>query len=643
MALFSSLNTAVGALLAQTTALQTIGHNVANANTPGYSRQRVELVTHLPNDFQRFQVGNGVQVARVRRIVDTALETRLRGATADLGRHSVTSSAFDRLESIFNALGSTDLATMLDQFYQSVEDVAQNPEDLSARATLIQRGETLAQSFTFLDQQIRDARVNFNDEILLDIDRINLLTEEIAGLNQDITLAENGGFDLDSANDLRDRRELKVKELSELVGVTALENSRGQLSVLVGGSYLVFGNQSFPLSNSDAPDAGIMRSEVIFSSGVGVFSATTGRIAGLIEARDTVYKDVQRDLNVLANAVINEVNKIQGTGQGLIRFRSLTSEHGITDTTFPFAIAGSVTQASTLNTITDSSLIGFPDLTGRELLVLDGQNALERRTITAFDPVLGTVTLDEPMRNPMNLNDRFQVGEMDFRVVNGSFKMVVTNELTGSQTSTVITVDLDKSLGVGPILTDETLASIVAQLNAVDPSLTASIGLDGRVTIESSNDNVRFSFADDTSGFLAGIGLNTFFTGIGSADMGINRELKADPRLLSAALTNNEGDNGNAVRLSALRSQNVVLGLQSFEESIQTLFGTLGARTREAGDRLDNERLIAEQLENQRQRMSGVNIDEEATNMIIYQRAFQASARLISVVDQLLETLINSV
>lgn len=643
MALFTALNTAVGALLAQTAALQTVGHNVANANTPGYSRQRVEFETNHANDFQRFQVGAGVRIARVRRIVDESLEIRLRGATADLGRISVEAGALDRLESIFNALSDTDLASGLDKFFEGIEDVAQNPEDLSARAQLIAQGETLAQGFKFLDEQIRDARESFNNEILLDIDRINLLTEEIARLNQAVTQAENGGFDIDAANDLRDRRELRIKELSDIVGVTALENSRGQVNVLVGSSYIVFGNQSFDLTNSDVPDAGILASTVIFASGVGLFDPTSGRIAGLIQARDGVYKDFQRDLNVLANSIIFEVNRVQSTGQGLIRFRDLTSEHAISDAAFPIAIAGNVSQASTLNTIIDDTLIGFPDLAGRSLLVLDGRNAMERRTITAFDAVTGTITLDEPMRNPMAINDRFQVGELEFPVVNGSFELVVTNELSGSQTSTVITVDLDKSLAAGPVITDETLTSIVAQLSAVDPSITASIGLDGRLNITSANNDIRFSFANDTSGFVAAIGLNTFFSGTRASTMGVNQNLKADPSLLSAALTNNPGDNSNAVRLSDLRNQPVVLGRVTFEEAIQDMFGSLGAITREARDRQANQSLITQQLENQRQRISGVNIDEEATNLIIFQRAFQASARLIVVVDRLLETLINIV
>jgi flagellar hook-associated protein 1 FlgK len=643
VALFGSLNTAVGALLSQTAALQTVGHNVANANTPGFSRQRVELETNPANDFQRFQVGNGVRIAHVRRIVDLALENRLRGSTADLGRQSVQTSALERLESIFHALSDTDLASLLDQFFRGVEDVAQHPEDLSARAQLISRGQTLARAFNFLDQQIRDARTNFNDEILLSVDRINLLTAEIARLNQEVSAAENGGFDLDAANDLRDRRELKIKELADLVGITALENSRGQVNVLVNGSYLVFANQFFALTNDDAPDAGILASTVLFASGKGLFNPTSGRIAGLINARDGIAKDIQRDLNVLANAIIYEVNRIQSTGQGLVRLRDVTSQAGVTDTAFPIAIAGTVTQSSTLGTLIDSSLVGFPDLTGRSVLVLDGQNALERRTITAFDAVTGTLTLDAPLRTAVALGDRFQVGELDFPVVNGSFRVVVTNELTGSETSTTITVDLDKSLAPGPTITDETLASIVAQLNAVDPSITASIDLNGRLRITSADDNVRFSFIDDTSGFLAAMGLNSFFTGSDAGDMGVDEALAADPSLLSAALTNRPGDNANAVRLSQLRDQDVVLGLRSFEESVQTLFGTLGALTREAQDRLDNQNLVQQQLENQRQRVSGVNVDEEAANMIVFQRAFQASARLIVVVDQLLETLINSV
>jgi flagellar hook-associated protein 1 FlgK len=155
---------------------------------------------------------------------------------------------------------------------------------------------------------------------------------------------------------------------------------------------------------------------------------------------------------------------------------------------------------------------------------------------------------------------------------------------------------------------------------------------DGRRQIVSAMDNIRFSFRDDTSGFVGAMGLGGFFTGTTSSDIGLNAELRANPRLLAAATSNNPGDNTNSQRMLGIRNQAVVLGQSTLEDFYEGVVGSLGVRTAEFKDRLENTRLLNQQLENQRQRISGVNVDEEATNMIQHQRAFQATARFIAVV-----------
>jgi flagellar hook-associated protein 1 FlgK len=303
------------------------------------------------------------------------------------------------------------------------------------------------------------------------------------------------------------------------------------------------------------------------------------------------------------------------------------------DATVPIAIDGTVTSASTRTSITNASLINAANPTGREVLVLSGGNILENRVITDFDPATGTIFFDGEFPTDMAVGDRFQITELGFPVTNGSFNFVVTNELSGSQQTVNIPVDLD---GLGA---DTTLNDIVAAINVALPG-SASLLPDGRLRIDSPTSDVRFHFSNDTSGFVAAIGLNTFFDGSDAGSIGVNEDLLTNPGRLSQGQSSQEGDNTNALAFSALRADGVING-QSFEDFYHALAGDLGSRSRELQSRTENHALILQQVENQRERVSGVNVDEEAVKMLEYQRAYQASARFISVVDQVLESLFN--
>ncbi|MBI2898724.1 MAG: flagellar hook-associated protein FlgK [Planctomycetes bacterium] len=633
MVLLSSLNTALTGLNSAMAALQTTGHNIANASTPGYSRQRVEMEANRALDYGRFEIGRGVNLKRIQRLVDESLEGRLRDSTATLGNLSVQSENLQRIEALLDALSDSDLGTHLDNLFEAIQDWANDPDDVSARNGVLEAARTAADSFNYVSGQVRRQREQVNDEIVVTVGEINRLTDEIADLNRQVLLQENGGVDVGTANDLRDRRGLLARQLSDLIGVTTVETTTGEINVLAGSAYLVFGQQSYALTTSQKVVDGLLFDTPVFASGSANLTAAGGKLAGLIETRDNLTREFQQGLDQLAHELAFQFNRIQSTGQGLERFSLLTSRDGIPVSTVPIAIEGSVTSASTANTLMDSSLVGAASPVGRQFIVLGGRNVLEKRTITDFDPVNGTLFFDGDMPAPLAIGDRYQITELEFPVVNGSFQYVVTNEITGSQQKFTITVDLDR------IGADTTLADVAAQLNAALPG-SATILPDGKLRLQSPTNDVRLAFANDTSGFVAAIGLNTFFDGTDGESIRVNPDLLIKPSLLSAAKSNADGDNSNALEFAALRSKGVVSGA-SLEDFYQGLVGTLGTRTSEMKNRAENQQLVLQQLENQRERTSGVNVDEEAVKMLEFQRAFQASARFLAVVDTLLDTLIN--
>ncbi len=635
MVLLTSLNTALTSLNATMAALQTTGHNIANASTPGYSRQRVEFESNRALDMGRFEIGRGVNIKTVQRLVDLALEGRLRDAEAGLGTLQVQGETLDRLEALVNALSNTDLGAMVDGLFQAIQDWANDPDDLSTRSGVLEAARTVADGFQYISTQVRQQREQLNDEVAGTVGEINGFTEEIAELNRQILVAENGGTDVGTANDLRDRRDFAARQLSGLIGVTTIETTAGELNVLAGSAYLVFGQQSFALTTTQSVVDGLLVDTPVFASATADLAATGGRLHGLLEARDTLTRDYQQGMDRLANRLIFEFNRVQSTGQGLERFASITSGDSIPNSAVAIAIQSTVTAPSTANSLTDSSLIGATSPVGRQLLMLSGRNVLEKRTITAFDTLTGTLFFDGNMPAALAIGDGYQITELEFPVVNGSFQLVQTNEITGSEQVFTITIDLDR-VGV-----DTTLASVAAQINAATPG-TATILSDGRLRLQSSSNDIRLSFKNDTSGFLAAMGLNRFFDGSDGETIDVNADLLANPAFLSAAKTNADGDNSNALEFAAVRSKAVLDG-GTLEDFYQSQVGILGNRAAETKARSESQQLVLQQLDNQRQRVSGVNINEEAVRMLEFQRAFQASARFLSVVDSLLDTLINRV
>jgi flagellar hook-associated protein 1 len=636
MTLFSSLGTALSGLQATMAALQTTGHNIANANTPGFSRQRVDLQPARPLDLPRFQIGRGVTLAGIRRAVDQGVEQRLRDAQATLSDFGARSETLDRLEALFGALSGADLGAQLNELFAAIQDLSLHPENLSTRRAVLGNAATLSQSLNLLDRRIREFREQINGEVRTTVDGINRIVRELAEVNQQIVSAESAGLDHGSANDLRDRRGMLLRDLSTLIQVTAVETSNGDVNVLAGSAFLVFGSQSFDLETRSTTDGGVLVEIPVFSGQGTPVEVRGGKLQGLLRSRDEDLGRAGRDLDVLAHGLAFEFNRVQSTGQGLERFTELTSLRSVQDPSAELAIEGRATSVSTLETLTDASLVGSADPTGRTVQILSGRNVLETRVITGFDPATGTLFLDRALPQSLESNDRYQIKELPFPVVNGSFDVVVTNEVTGVQQSFSVTIDLDR------IGTDTTWNDVVAQLDAI-PSLSAASTTDGRLRLRSASNELRFSFARDTSGFLAAAGLNAFFSGSTAGDLAVNDAVDARPQLLSGAQSGRPGDNSNVLAFAALRDLSVMDDGSTFEDFYRDLVAGLGVQAGEFKDRLDTQASLALQLENQREQVSGVNIDEEAVNMIEFQRAFQASARFIGVIDDLLNTLINAI
>ncbi len=572
MGLFSLFNIGGQALSANETALQVIGQNIANASNPDYTRQRVSMATTPAQDVGYAQLGTGVVIAGIERVMNAALEERIDDAESSYAEFNARLDILSNIESIFNELSETDLSSALGAFYDALDELSTSPNDNSVRLELLSAGESLAASFNYILVELNNIRENADNSVQVAVSDINALTASIADLNQQIMVAENGGINQGDANDLRDRRDAMITEISQIVDVRAIETSDGAVNILAGSDFLVCGNSSYDLMATQDADNGVLVSTVEFEHNGADLTINGGILDGLIYGRDTDAVSFITDINTMAQTLINEVNLIHSEGLGIDGLSDVTSESAVSS------------------------------------------------ALTALD-----------------------AAGLNFDVVNGSFMIHVRNENTGETDIVNISVDLDD------IGTDSTLTSIVAEINTeltavlgTSPPITASVTNTNKLNIASSSDNYTFSFADDTSGFLAAIGMNTFFTGYDALTMGVNSALTDNPDLIAAASQSAPGGNANALRLAQLREEQVFdNGSATFDEYYQGVVSTLGVEVSSAQDKVENQSALLLSLQNEHEAISGVNIDEETINLLQYQRGYQAAAQLIAVADNLLETLLN--
>ncbi len=567
MSLFASLNLARLALGAHQTAIQTVGQNIANANTEGYARQRVQMSPTPSDDMVFARVGTGVQIERIERIVDEHLEGNLRDARSGLGDLAERLRTFNLAEAVFNDLGGGGLSESLSQFFEALEDLSNNPEDPTARSELVVQSGTLVETLHFMDSGVRSLRSNVDDDIVSVVQNINRLTTEIAELNAKIVEAEDGGLNLGIANNLRSQRDAALGELSDHLEIKVIENSRGAVQVLSGNDALVVNSRQTELLLDPRSDGDISYHDVRLADNGQKLKPKGGRLAALLDGRDSVAVTLRTALDEIASGLLTEFNAIHVQGEGSKRYSEVQSLNAVTSPNVVLAEAG-----------------------------------------------------------------------LPFAVENGRFDFQLVNEGDGTRETYTIAVDPQT------MTLSDVAAAINAQVGSDHPEIVAGVTVDGLLEIESTSTSLTFTFREDDSNFLVAAGVGTFFSGTNARNIDLSQLVVDDPSLFASGAGGGIGDNTRVLEMLALRDA-PVMGKSSmtFEEFYQATIGELGVQGAEARELHSNQEAIFLSVKNQREALSGVNVDEEAISLIQFQRAYQGAARFLNVVDGLLETLINSV
>lgn len=354
--LLNALNAGKTSLLTNQKSIEIVGNNIANVNTPGYSRQRAELMQIPAVNFNDFFIGQGVTVSNVSRDYSSFITRQLQSKTIDYGEESGRSGSLTELERIFNVT-ENNLASQINDFFDSWQELTTNPSGQVERDVVIQRGQLLGEAFANISNELDTLTQNMNTEILGEVEYLNEKISEIAKLNDRIRLVEVSG---QSANAARDQRDLLVQDLSETLGVKTYTDNQGMLAVqLPGGMPLVQGNMAATISTVQV--SGNVNLQVnIAGSTLNVTSNNLGgKMKGLFEMRDTFIAGLRSDLDTLAVDLTSAVNAEHINGY------DANGNTGITffdDISTP--IPGSVPSRNVRVALTDSSQVaaaGNPD------------------------------------------------------------------------------------------------------------------------------------------------------------------------------------------------------------------------------------------------------------------------------------------
>ena len=302
-----SLNTGLKALLSSRFVLDTVGHNLANANTPGYSRQRVHLDAATALPLRGNLIGSGVDVARIERSVDNLLSRRIAGQTSVFGGLNARLSGLSELESFFGAGTESTLNGLLDGFFTSVSDLSTAPADPILRTGLVQASRTLSTRFHQVAGQLDFVRREAGSELQSRVNEINGLGRELAQLNVEVAKAQSTGV---AANDLLDRRDILLQDLANLADITTVDGPNGTVGVLVAGSTLV--GQTRANQMSLVLEGEEYRIQIAGSDGY--VPVTGGAIGGLLELSSNDYPAMQERFDLLARELIRSVNRVHSTG-----------------------------------------------------------------------------------------------------------------------------------------------------------------------------------------------------------------------------------------------------------------------------------------------------------------------------------------
>lgn len=663
---FASYEIARSGLFVSERNLNVTGHNIANLNTTGYVRQQAILkdagyqTLLSANGVQQIGMGAGIQ--EIRQIRHSFLDNIYRQENTTLGYWETRSKAFSDVQAIMGEPMGNGLQDVLNQFWDSWQELSKEPDSLTVRALVRQRGEALADHINHLGTQLDKQQNDLNSELQVRIDEVNQISSQIAGLNVEIMKNEVSG---DNANDYRDQRNSLIDRLTKLANVDVSEMQDGQVDITLGGYYLVQKSTSTELVAEEKNAGDIFYVPKIKGTNIQV-PVSSGIIQGLLEARGEVSGEIggiengspatKTDVTfVIDNSASGSFSaaEFDNIKQNILNYASEIKKNGLD---FNFKIVTTV--SDTVSTPLSFSSSQYSDFV----------NAVNGLTQTA-----GTQTAD--FSNVFNT-----ISGMTYRPDENKYAVVFTNDnaagetaaynsilgSAGIKTSVVTGTGAANSWDQVTSATGGTLYTTIAGASALGSDINANVN--ENISVVSNTKNI---IPDIKKGLNALVNILTrevnylhqsgktlgsnstngeaFFVPINPGRPLELGNIRINPNLsnlsnIAVSSDGTSGDNTIALKIANLRNQDIIkdsTGYLSPDGYYQGIILAMGNEGSEADGITDSQTKLVQSADSSRTSITGVSMDEEMSNMMKFKYAYDASARALNVIDNMMETIIT--
>ncbi|MFZ5520257.1 MAG: flagellar hook-associated protein FlgK [Pseudomonadota bacterium] len=657
----SLLNIGTRAMAANQAVLQTIGNNISNVNTPGYSRQEVQLASSGGQYTGSGFYGNGVQVQTIVRSSNAFLTREAALTRSQAAADTTLESQLTQLEKLFTT-GSSSIGQAGQEVLNAFADVATQPKDTSARQVVLSRAEEFASRMRSAGSQIDTLQAGVNADLKNSVDQVNRLAAEIAKVNQKIASYRGSEH---APNDLLDQRDTLINDLSEYVQVTTIPAEDGTLGVFVGGSQrLVLGNQAETLQVvADTFDASKSRVGIVESGGVrtldGSVTQAGGTIAGLLSFQDKDLVDARNMLGQIAAAFAARVNQQQSYGLDL-----RTPQH-YGDALFseaeprvlPASTNATGAAASSVSlTISDATQLQASDyrlepsstagqytvtrLSDNKSFTLASGGTFDGLTLNVTTPGAGMAATDKFLLQPVaTAASGLQRVLDDPTGIAAASPIVATPATANAGTATVASL----ALGTSP---SGSFSSVNIYFSGTSGGSASYAIYDSSVTLPPSASDVPLA----TGTWSAGQPI-TYNDGANQWKLSLNGVPATGDKISVAPNDYWTTNNGNATAMLALRDEGFVgrqdLGGGSLAPG-QTVTGAyaeamsdIGVRVQSANGMAEISGSIASEAEAAVSNETGVNLDEEAARLIQFQQSYQAAAKVLQAAQKIFDTLLS--
>ena len=616
---FSGIELGKRSIMAQTDAITTAGHNISNANTEGYSRQRVQIKEFDPlyrPDMTRAerpgQIGQGVDVQSITRVRDELLDKRIVAQANQETYWQTRSDYYTMLEQIYNEPDDISVRFNMDKFWESWQELSVNPESQAARQAVVTRGQTLTESINQRWESLKGVSDLVDGDIEATVAQVNDLARQIAALKAAIVESKGVG---DSPNDLLDRRDLLVDKLAKLVNVTVDHRDPDEFEVHVDGLVLVQGGIAreigFQLRDDDSgynkliwKDTG---KDAIF---------TGGKLGALVELRDVDIRNEIQQLNTMTMNFADLVNDIHRSAVGA---NKVTGLDFFVQTPFVENINGNFDRNGDgdLDTSYVFRFTGSNELNKEEQVGIDGVMTLASTTGTVDIPYYHTDTV-ETVINRINDSNSEVKAYLDR---NNRLVLKATTSVDPQNPDFVIRHVEDSGY-------------FLANYSGILAGIGAANAYD-------------FAQADAVNALAAGsdFGVAPYYNP--SAYIAVNEAITSDVQSVAAGYLSPSGDvfagDGRAaVEIAAIRNTSIMVGsMRTFDDFFADSVTNVGLKGEQAETNHLSQAAIMDDLRNLRESISGVNIDEELAEIMKFQHGYNAAAKFITVWDSLIDTIIN--